>query len=413
MNPAPARRNRRTPRGGAFLPRLLSAACLVALAGCAGLGRRPAQPSAVVITKVNDVPARVVSNFFVVESRQDNGAMARFLIDTGSSVTLVSPSLSHDLGLKDKRTPARRRVRVRGAHGGEVELEAVTIRKLWLGDTRFERVPALVFDFTDLSNHLGMRIDGVMGFPMFRDVLLTLDYPHDRLELAPQVASPAPLGDDAGGRSTIAFNNEQNSPLIPIQMGNESFVVLLDSGSDGSLSLNTLGLHPRFASGPRAGTLVASLAGDRQQQVGRLGMNLLIGSQVVEKPIVDLTDQLSSLGGELLRHFTLVFDQLHNRVTFIRDEDGPVRMAPRRSTGLIFSRSPAYWRVIGIVPDTETEKESVQAGDLCVRINGEPVEKWDYERYAGLLRSAARVTYTFISGTREFDLEIPVFELVP
>jgi S1-C subfamily serine protease len=66
-----------------------------------------------------------------------------------------------------------------------------------------------------------------------------------------------------------------------------------------------------------------------------------------------------------------------------------------------------------IVPDTPTTQLGVQQGDLVVRINGEPVASWNYERYATLLASAAKITYTFLTGTREFDVEIPVFELVP
>ena len=66
-----------------------------------------------------------------------------------------------------------------------------------------------------------------------------------------------------------------------------------------------------------------------------------------------------------------------------------------------------------VIPDTPTAQLGVQAGDLCVRINGEPVEKWNYERYAGLLKSASAITYTFLAGTKETDVEVKIFELVP
>jgi C-terminal processing protease CtpA/Prc len=68
---------------------------------------------------------------------------------------------------------------------------------------------------------------------------------------------------------------------------------------------------------------------------------------------------------------------------------------------------------MAIIPETPSSQLGVQPGDLVVRINGEVVAQWDYERYAALLVSAAKVTYTFLSGTREYDLEIPVFNLVP
>jgi len=381
-------------------------------AGCSTVARR-APGRTVVEVKATVLPARIISNFFIVESRQDDGQVCRFLVDTGSTVSYVSPALAKRLAVKAKKGAAPRLIRVRSANGGEVELEAIILRKLTLGESLFERVPALIFDFTDLSGHLGLPVDGIIGFPTFRNTLLTLDYPGSRLVIAPYPAAFAPPPKQTARVSTIAFNNQQGTPLIPIQMGNESFVVLIDTGSDGSLSLNPVGLHPRFANGPRLGTIVSSLQGDRRQLTGRLNQPVLVGAHTVDRPIVDLTEQLSAIGGEFLRNFVLTFDQRRNQVTFIHDADGPVTMEPRRHTGLSFARSPVYWRVLAVIPDTPAAQRPVQAGDLCVRINGEPVAKWDYERYATLLKSAAKVTYTFLAGTRETDVDIPVFELVP
>ena len=302
---------------------------------------------------------------------------------------------------------------MRSANGGETALPAITLRQLRLGASLFERVPALAYDFSDLSSHLGLRIDGIIGFPVFQHTLLTLDYPGQRLIIAPAPATYAPPPKQTPRASTLTFSNQQGVPLIPIQLGNESFVALIDSGSDGSLSLNPAGLHPQFSHGPRAGTLVSSLSGDRPQLTGRLSQSLLIGTHTIAQPIVDLTDQLSSLGGELLRHFAVTFDQRRNLVTFAREADGPVAMEPRRHTGLSFARSPAYWRVLTVIPDTPTAALPVQAGDLCVRINGEPVDKWDYARYAALLKTATKITCTFLAGTKETDIEVPIFNLVP
>jgi len=359
------------------------------------------------------LPARIISNFFLVESPWDDGRTYRFLVDTGSSVSYVSPELARRFAEKQRKDAAPRTVRVRSANGGEVDLPAITLRRLTLGMSRFERVPALVFDFTDLSSHLGLPIDGIIGFAVFRNTLLTLDYPGARLVIAPQPATFTPPPKPGPRTSTLAFSSPRGTPLIPIQMGNESFVGLIDTGSDGSLSLNPAGLHPRFAQSPRRGTLISSLQGDRLQLTGRLNQQVLVGTHSISQPIVDLTDQLSAIGGELLRHFTLTFDQHRNLVTFTRETDDPITMEARRHTGLSFARSPVYWRVLTVIPDTPTARLPVQAGDLCVRINGEPVEKWGYERYAALLQTAAKITYTFLTGTKEMDVEVPIFELVP
>ena len=187
----------------------------------------------------------------------------------------------------------------------------------------------------------------------------------------------------------------------------------------GAYQLWNTPLHPFFAELPAWTVLRA----DARPRLGPLALAAGLveqeirsaepGTHTIAQPIVDLTDQLSSLGGELLRHFAVTFDQRRNLVTFTREADGPVAMEPRRHTGLSFARSPAYWRVLTVIPDTPTAALPVQAGDLCVRINGEPVDKWDYARYAALLKTATKITCTFLAGTKETDIEVPIFNLVP
>lgn len=383
---------------------------LMFVAGCATTPSGSAPSARLVQTRNVELPARLISNLFLIEAKQPDGRVSRFIIDTGSSANLVSPEFAKRNGRRD-RTATPRAVQVRSATGVEVSLDSVVLRRLQLDGTLFADVPALIYDFSELSTHLGMPIDGLLGFSLFRELLLTLDYPRAQLRLAHRpVVAGGPRDDEA---NTITFNNEHRTPLIPVQMGNESFMALLDSGSDGALNLNPVGLHPRFSFGPRPGTVISSMAGDSHQMAGRLGQDIFLGGHTVKNPIVDLTDQLSSIGGEILRNFSLTFDQRSNTVVFARATEGDILMEPRRSTGLAIARSPIYWRVMAVIDDTPTAKTAIQPGDLIVRINGEPVAKWNFERYATLLASAAKVTYTFLSGTREFDLEIPVFELVP
>jgi C-terminal processing protease CtpA/Prc len=158
---------------------------------------------------------------------------------------------------------------------------------------------------------------------------------------------------------------------------------------------------------------MATLAGDRLSMTGRLAEPLTIGAYVVEDPIVNVTDELSSIGSGLLRSFTVTFDQKRNQVTFFRPTYDPIRVPPARSTGLSFTKIPAYWRVAAVVAGSAADQLEVQVGDLCTRINDEPVAAWPYQRYSELIRTTARVTYTFISGKDEQKVTLPVFDLVP
>lgn len=378
------------------------------LAGC--LSRHDLKPGRTVLRKKQVVLlAHVVGNQFVVETKWDRHGSWHFLVDTGSSVTLVSQEFARRYA-SDKAALAAPAVHVRSASGQAVMLPAVTIEEIELGAARFENVQALLYNFDDLSAQLGVKIDGVLGFPLFRDTIFTLDYPKSRLLLQPAWPAPEP---PQGVATTIKFNNTRRTPLIPVRLGSENLIALIDSGNDGPLMLNPVGLHLKFLAGPRPGLTVGTLAGAHTQQIGRLDEPLDIGPFRLEQPVADLTDQLASLGGEILRNFAVTFDQSRNQVSFSRDNAQPITTTSRRSAGVSFSKAPAYWRVAGVVPGSPAETAGIQAGDLITRINGEPIADWPPARYETLVRKAEEITFTFLRGTAEVPVVISTFALVP
>jgi len=391
--------------------RCLSAALVLALLpGCSLLNfrREPPRPGR---TKLTSPPvvlsALTVSNYLVIEAKWDKHGPYHFLIDTGASVTLVSPELAARYGTKNPFPPDTPLVRVKSAEGETALLPPTMLSRLQLDGAVFEDVQALVYDTAPLSAHLGMKIDAILGFPLFRQTVLTLDYPHSQVILQRRSAT-APTGG-----STIAFNNDRKTPIIPVRLGDQVFAALIDSGSDAALSLNPVGLQPTFVVPPRPGATLGTLTGDRTQSVGRLADTLTIGNYSLVRPVADLTDELASLGGGVLKNFVVTFDQEHNRVTFQRDTNAPILPEPRRSAGVSFTKLPAYWRVASVVPGSPAAKAGIARGDLVTRLNGEPVEKWDIRRYELLVATATTIEFTFLNGPNEVPQRIEVFDLVP
>lgn len=378
---------------------------LISLAGC--ISRRDLRPGRTRLSShLVSVPAQVIGNHFVVEAKWDKRGPWHFLVDTGSSVTLVSSEFASRYAT-EKAALAAPPVRVKSADGDSTLLPAVTIRRIELGDARFENVQVLIRDMSDLSAHLGVKIDGILGFPLFRDTVFTLDYPEGKLLLTP-AGEPQLLPG-----ATVKFNNAQRTPLIPIKVGNTTLVALVDSGSDGPLLLNPFGLNLSYAVAPRPGTVVGTLTGSRIQEIGRLADSLWLGFYQFSEPIVDLTDQLSSLGGEVLRNFAVTFDQTHNRVTFFRQSSSPIICPPRRSSGLAFTKGPIYWRVASVVPGSPADEAGIQDGDLVSRINGETIANWPLQRLDPFIKRTPEIVFTFIDGAKEKPVVIPTFELVP
>jgi len=388
--------------------KFLALALTLVIAGC--LSTRDLKPGRTKIgSKKVFVPAEIVGNQFVIESKWDKHGPWHFLVDTGSSITLVSSEFARRYAT-EKAALGTPSVHVKSSDGKSTLLPAVTLSRIELDDARFENVQALVFDFTEISAHLGIRIDGVLGFPLFEETMFTLDYPQSRLVIArttPLTETPSIPG------TTIKFTNSQRTPFIPVRLGAENFIALIDSGNDGPLLLNQIGLHPSFSFGPRPGVTIGTLTGNHTQEIGRLEQPLDIGPYRFEKPIADLTDQISSIGGEILRNFAVTFDQSRNQVTFYRESALPIPPQTRRAAGLSFTKMPTYWRVAGVIPDSPADASGVQTGDLVIRINGESVNDWNLRRYESMVRRANEITFTFLNGTKETPVVIPTFELVP
>ncbi|MBI4626675.1 MAG: aspartyl protease family protein [Verrucomicrobia bacterium] len=398
-------------RPGAFFRPLSSVLCLLLLTGCSifPFRREPPRPGR---TKLSSplviLPAETMGNYLLLQAKWDRYGPYRFLIDTGSSITLITPALAKRYPGRDAFLPTGPRVRVAGADGTVAELPAASLRRLELGDARFEDVPVLVYDCAPLSAHLGVKIDGVLGFPLFRETRLTLDYPGSRVVLQPAgTIAPTP-------GTTVAFDDARKTPLIRVQLGDRNLVALIDSGSDAVFSLNPVALEPQFAFGPRAGATVGTIAGDRRQRIGRLAEPLAIAGNLFQRPVVDLTDELSAIGGGMLKHFVVTFDQEHDRVTFHRDSHEPILSPPCRSAGVSFSKTPAYWKVAGVIPDSPANAAGIRPGDLVTRIDGEPVARWDFRRYERLIATAGEIAFTFLNGASESEPKpVKIFDLVP
>lgn len=375
--------------------------------GCTLLRRDPTPGRTTFDAPLSSVPATLTANTLMVELTWDKFGPWRFLVDTGSSVTLVSPEFAarYVTATPTTQTP---KVNVRSASGETTQLAGVTVRRISVGEVRFDQVPALIYDFTELSDHFGERIDGVLGFPLFRQTVLTLDYPQSRILLT-RAAGSSTL--QPGAR--ISFDTTTKTPLIPIDLDGQTLVALVDSGSDGGLHLNPVGLTTRFLHGPVPGGVLATLSGERSQELGRLNGLLKVGAYSLPNPVIDMTDELSSIGGSILRNFVVTFDQLRGEITLFRESLAPIVSPALRSAGLSFKRTPAYWRVVAVIPGSPAERAGVRVGDLVTRIDDEPVAVWPLQRYETRIAQADVIDLTFLHGRDETILTVPVFELVP
>ena len=414
---------------------------LVLLApGCAGRREPPAQlaPASVLLASpAVFVPMRPGSSgvptlLAAVGSAERPGApgmgsagLALMILDTGASFVVVTQELASRTGLPVRPS------RLYGSDAtGSVRRAAGAARvsRLCLGGPRpgaattaetsaadpnvacFGAFDAYVTDLSHLARIPGTRVDGIVGLPLFRDVLLTIDYPHaalrvERGELPPPDGRDVlPIRFGAGGRA-----------LIPLNLGGRELWAHLDSGFSGGLVV------PDRAVADFPGAEAAVSAGDKfnfvhggsgRARTARLTDDLRLGRHVIRRPVVSVgLGQEPTLGTEYLRHFAVTIDQKNRRVRFARTEPSPIEVPPVYRAG--FEADPSTGTVKYVMPDSGAQRAGMRVGDRVTAVEGVPFDR--YVRQGGT-PSLAKPGYVGVQVERDgklLKLSVPLTVVVP
>jgi len=102
----------------------------------------------------------------------------QFAIDTGTSTTAITPGLAKELGIKSSPVgPAT----TGGAH---VDVTAGTLQSFQVGGAKIDNMAVVVADFfVMLSDAIGAKLDGIVGYNFLRNYKVVIDYPNETFSL--------------------------------------------------------------------------------------------------------------------------------------------------------------------------------------------------------------------------------------
>lgn len=128
-----------------------------------------------------EVPIRLAhpaKPLILVDVHANGRGPFQFAIDTGTSTTAITPQLAKDLKLKTEPLGAGTTA---GAH---VDVTAGTLQSFQLGGAKIDNMPVVVADFFEmLSNAVGAKLDGIVGYNFLRHFKVVIDYPNESLRL--------------------------------------------------------------------------------------------------------------------------------------------------------------------------------------------------------------------------------------
>jgi hypothetical protein len=240
--------------------------------------------------------------FFVpVTFGEGDGATLDLLLDTGASRSYL------DAG-------ALRRVPDRAGGGRKVSLEHARIGRFEIGTLQ-----ASGLRLRTLGLALGREVDGILGYPAFRDVLLTLDYPAGEIRVS-RGRLPRP-----DGRQVFPYRGFRR-PHIDAVVGGRTMKILLDSGATGRFALLPT-RNLAWSVEPRPMKTSVGVGHVTVGEGGRLADPIRFGPLTFESPIVTLVGDESFAGWHVLRHFVLTFDQKQKRIRMQPHGADPIRLA--------------------------------------------------------------------------------------
>ena len=166
--------------------------CLLLIVVVAGWAVAPlraeiAKETAPLFTRIGRavaVPAELRNHMLFVNVMVNGQGPFRVFVDTGCSFTLFSPELAAAV----KALPApddEATVTALNALGDPLEVPRALFESVELGGVRFEGVIAGILPMKGLTQVDSRRVDGALGFSLFSEVFLGLDYPGHRLLLGP------------------------------------------------------------------------------------------------------------------------------------------------------------------------------------------------------------------------------------
>lgn len=102
----------------------------------------------------------------------------QFAIDTGTSTTAITPELAKELGV------ACRPIGPATTGGAHVDVTAGVLQSFQVGGAKTDNMSVVVADFfAMLSQAIGAKLDGIVGYNFLRNYKVVIDYPNELLSL--------------------------------------------------------------------------------------------------------------------------------------------------------------------------------------------------------------------------------------
>ncbi len=298
-----------------------------------------------------EIPITLASTQILIDGVKVNGkGPFRFMLDTGGmGGGRVDASLVKKLDLK----PTGKVMAGDGTGRPGREMPTFELDSLEIAGAKFSGLRVLSRDYNKHGAAVRGHIDGIIGFGLFKNLLLTIDYSQRKLTVA-RGSLPQPDG------KTVLNAKNEGVAGVDVQIAGQSYKAHLDTGAMGWISISEeIAKKLKFVSEPVKIGEARTLTGAFPIKRARLNGIAKLGKHEIKNPYVVIGAPLRGVnfGGFVLRDFVVTYDQKNDRIKVVPAKSVRPSGAPASAR---LGRQP-----ITVTMDTKTGHPIVHA-----KING-------------------------------------------
>lgn len=360
-----------------------------------------------------ELPFELINNHIYLQVELD-GKPLKMLFDTGG-VNLLTSTAARRLGLQSEGQLA-----ARGVGEQQQDVGFAQAASLRIGHFELDQPLFYVIDLAPMMPVEGIEFDGLVGFEVFKRVIVRIDYPGRRLLLYPPDAAPAALGE------TLPFVLDDRTPMIDGRIDGKPVRFAVDTGSRATLTIHSPfaranELDQRYAVGPLAvnGWGVGGPMSSRAFRIGLLELGSIRLEQVTadmflgEKGAFASADADANLGSGVLKAFIATFDYANRRISLAQGPSVYRDEGYDRLGMWLNLAGDGSLEVAAVTADGPAESAGVRVGDRIERIAGEPVAARglaEWRSHARAVTAGSKLPLDLQDGRQ---IEILPSELVP
>lgn len=368
------------------------------------------------------MPFLQVKNLIIIPLYLNDKGPFNFILDTGVGPLIITdPSLIDSIGIK-----ASRSIKISGlGSGNEIDAYISNDVSAQLGKSYIENIPTAILkqDIFGLSNYLGTKIYGLLGYYFFKSFIVELRYSTKKLLFK----EPYSAGKIKGERIPIeisAYKPYANISIENPEYGHIEIKTLIDNGASHAISLERLYEKPfPVPTASIKANLGVGMSGPIDGSIGRVSA-LKIGSFTLKRVLASypqyddvaakifLKDRNGNLGADILSRFNVIFDYADNSM-YLRKNGQFNRPFEHDMSGIeVYMEDGKIRRyfISRIEPGSPAENAGILVDDEIMTINFSPVATTKLDDIGNLFKSVEGKTI-ILTIRRNDEMIVKVFKL--